>query len=469
MKKKYIISIHDKVANVLHVEKKRSLLHIIDNEVLEIDQLTDYLKEKHSFYVVVAIDELIDDVVTVPSVIKNKRLLQSYILKRFKDSLPTKNILLNFQKISEDKEESTITYKVDAVAEKEYLQTLQLIPDWKEIESATIDNFALLSITRKCYENSDKKGYFSIYTHGGTMTVLAIDEANDLLFERTTVGAAMVGESRFLGLVDEILQTIAYVKQKFRSNEFSTLIIGGSLSLDDEVAQHLLFSTNLNVAVMYPNTFIKGLENEEPQQHILALGSFFVKKSDMFLPDKVRSLREYEFVSKSLMFIATLSLLVTTYFTYEQFSRYNETLNRYDAIKNRLLRMIRSTNTYSLDELEKSYKHLQIAKRYLQYHPSDILLKLKPLAEMLPPSNYVFDGQQNDKEPRIGMRFEKSFSRLSDLYAFEKKFKAKFSTINSDDSMEYSEKTDYKKMMFIAEIISVPKQQTQPAQRRRRR
>ncbi len=466
MKKFYSISIHGEFANILYIEKKKSFYNIIGEDVVETAKLSAYLQEKHHFYIVVSMDELIDDVITVPSIVKNRQLLQSYILKKFKDSLPTKNILLNYHKIAEDKEESSVTYKVDAIAEKEYLKTLELIPNWREIRSATIDKFALLNITRKCYTGNGQNGYFSVFTHGKTITVLAIDEHNDLLFERTSTSMMGAGASSYLNIVEEVIQTIAYVKQKFRAVTFDTLIIGGSLSLDDEMAEHLLFSTNLSVAVMYPNTFLKGLENEEPQQYIITLGSFLVSKNDMFLPKKVLSLREYDLITNTLMFLATLTLVVTVYFAYEQYSHYSDTLERYDAIKSRLLHLIRTTDTYSLKELEKSYKHLQIAKKYLQYHPTDILLKVKPLIKMLPPSEYLFK-EKETQEPTFSLIFEKKFTRLSDLYKFQKNFFAQFTAINHDKTMKYAEKTDYTKMHFVVKISNITKKA--PVSRRRRR
>jgi hypothetical protein len=258
MKKFYSISIHGDFANVLYVEKKKSFYYILDEQILDLSELPKYLQNKHSFYIVIDVEEALDEVITVPSAIKNSNVLKSYILKRFKDSLPSKNILLNFNKLSEDKEESTITYKVDAIDQKNYVQKLDLIEDLKEIQSATIEKFALLNLTRNCYSNKKDYGYFSVYTHGSVVTVLAIDENNDLLFERSSTTITDETNSGYLNMVEEINQTIAYVKQQFRSTQFSTLLIAGSLALDDKAAEHLLFATNLNIAVLYPNTFIKG-------------------------------------------------------------------------------------------------------------------------------------------------------------------------------------------------------------------
>lgn len=466
MKQFYSISIHGEFANILHIEKKDLFYNVIGEEIVEVADLPEYLKGKRSLYIVVTLDEVIDDIVTVPAVITSKELLKNYILKQFKESLPTKNILLNYHKISENEEESTVTYKVDAVNEDEYLQILSAIPDWKEIKSATINKFALLGMTKKCYDNHGKGGYFSVFTHGKTITVLAIDENNDLLFGRTTPNVLVNGNSAYLNVAEEVIQTVAYVKQKFRSINFDTLLISGTLSLDDSMAERLFLSTELKVAVIYPNTFISSLVHEEPQQFIITLGAFLVEKSDMFLPEKVYSLKQFDAATKILMFAAAITFVISSYFTLEAYERYEDSLERYDSIKNRLLRMVKMTHTYSLEELEKSYKHLEIAKKFLRNHPSDFLLKTKPLLELLPPLRYKYE--DNDaKKAQFTLFFEKRFNRLSDLYEFQKKFVSKFQELNTDNSMQYREKTDYTQMKFKAEITN--KTKTSPNRRARRR
>ena len=468
MKKFYSISIHGDFANVLYLEKKKSFYYILDEQILDLSELPKYLQNKHSFYIVIDVEEALDEVITVPSAIKNSNVLKSYILKRFKDSLPSKNILLNFNKLSEDKEESTITYKVDAIDQKNYVQKLDLIEDLKEIQSATIEKFALLNLTRNCYSNKKDYGYFSVYTHGSVVTVLAIDENNDLLFERSSTTITDETNSGYLNMVEEINQTIAYVKQQFRSTQFSTLLIAGSLALDDKAAEHLLFATNLNIAVLYPNTFIKGLENEEPQHYIITLGSLFVHKKDRFLPEKVYSIKEYNFAIKALLVLSSIILIVSSYFTYEKYTSYTKTLQRYDSIKERLIRMIKTTNTYPITELEKSYKHLQIAEKFLRYHPTDYLLQLKPLIEMLSPTQYNFNNN-NTQNTHFFIRFRKKFKTLGELYTFKQEFLQKYKLLNTKNKLELIEKTDYTKLQFAIDISNkkTPKKVT-PRRRRRR-
>jgi len=448
----YSISLHEKVANVLSIEKKKSFYNIKDEQVLDLHELTNYLQNKDNFHVVVNTEELLDDVVTVPSMIKTPQLLRNYILKKYKDSLTTKNILLNYNKLSVDKEDETTTYKIDAVDANDYTEKLRLIPSWDKIESATIEKFALYNITKECFSNKEGYGYFSIYTHGTRITVLAIDEKGDLFFERNSqVLATDESTSLFLNMVDEINQTIAYVKQQFRTVSFSHILISGSLALDDHTTQHLLFSTDLAIAVLYPNTFIKGLYREEPQQYIITIGSFLVTSKDAFFPDELHSIKEYNIAYKVIFAIAALLLALSSYFAFSSYLKYDTEFTRYNQLKEELVQLVKTTPTYPLDELETSYKHLQIAEKHLRYHPSDVLVKLKPLVMMQKPSYYSF-ALQKDNKPIVDVVFSKQFDSLREMYRFKQDFMDKFDEINTKKEFTLNEQTDYAQLVFLVHI-----------------
>ncbi len=468
MKKIYAISIHKNFCSVLQIEKKRGLYKILEEEVLQTDELLGYLQDKKNYYIVIHQEELLDDIITVPSVIKNKNVLYSYVIKRFKDSLPTKNLLLNYYKISEDKEEKTVTYKIDAIDKKEYMQYLRLIPDWKSIKSATIDKFALLNLTRKCFEPVKGFGSFSVYSYGNAITVLAIDDQGRLLFERTSNTIGGIEKSQFLNFTEEINQTVAYVQQQFRSNEFSTILISGSLSLDDEVAHHLQFSTGMGIGVLYPNTFLEGLQNEEPQQYVVTIGSLFVSKKDMFFPVEVLSTKQYAFALNLLLGLASLALITSSYAMYEGLQKYTTTLQRYDSIKERLLHLIKTTDTYPLEQLQQSYIHLQVAENFLRSHPLDVLIRFKPLLAMLPPKTYEYDDRNRGEDPIIELSFQKRFDTLEALYTFENSFRSLFKQLNKENRWILEVNSNYSKIDFKAKIMTPSKQTKQPRRRKRR-
>jgi len=454
MKTFYTLSIHNDFASILYIKKKKKIFDVVNEETIEVDELSDYLQGKKAFHVVIHIEEVFDDIITVPSAINSKKLLTGYILKKFKDTLSTKNILLNFNQITKNKEDKTLTYRVDAVNEKEYIEKLDYIPDLKEIKSATIDKFALLNLSQKCYQNVRGYGYFSVHTYANVVTILVIDDKGDLLFERTSQSLAGVDSSKYHNIFEEINQSIAYVKQQFRNIDFSTILISGSLALDDQAAEHLYFATNLSIAAIYPNTFISGLVDEEPQFHIISLGSIFVKKKDMFIPSKIHNVKEYAITTLFVMIFSLFSLFAVSYYAVDKYIQYSDALERYDNIKSRLVRIVKHTDTFSTQKLQRANQYLQTVEAFSQNHPSDVLLTLKPLITMLKPLSYSFS-TKDVENPKIAIVFEKKFTSLNALYNFEKRFKNIFIDINNNKEFHYTKTTDYATMKFHVEISKV--------------
>lgn len=468
MSKFYSINIQSNFVNYLLVEKKKSQYRILELDVIDIEDFPQFLKNKKNFYISIDSDEAIDDVITLPSSIKKDSVIRSLILKKFKNSLSTKQILLNYKKISQDIDNKTITYKIDAIPEIEYVKKLDYIENWLEIKSSTINKFALLSLTRECFSTQGGYGYFSIHTQGKHIIVLAIDHNKNLLFDRSSSAMSDSPQTLQLAMVEEINQTIAYVKQQFRSVQFSNILLSGSMTLDDIIADNLFLSTNLPISILYPNTFIKGFEQEEPQHHIMSIGGFLVKKEEQFLPHKIFNLREYNITIIMLMIFSFLTLISTSYLAYQQYEAYTEDLENYENIKNRLIRLVRKTDTYSQEELEKSFKHLQIAEEFLQHSPSDYLITLKPLIEILQPKSYSFQDKKA-LSPSISLVFEKKFQSLSKLYNFEKLFLKTFTTANEENTLEYKNNTNYQSLKFHATITNKVKKAPIINQRRRRR
>lgn len=468
MKKFYSIHIYDDFTIILKIEKKRDILHVLEDDFIDTPEVAEFLSKKKNLYVIINMEEALDEVATVPSLIKKDDLLKSYLINSFKDTLSTKNLLLNYYPISEDLKEETVTYKVDAVSHKEYTDRLNIIQEWLEIKSATIDKFALLNLTRKCFKPEENQGYFSAHSYKNLVTVLAIDEKGKLLFERT--GVVSITEDDYLNNnpTDEINQTISYIKQQFRHVNFSTLLLSGSLTLDDIICEQLMLSVDMPIGVLYPNTFLKGLEHEEPQQYIQAIGGCYVQKEEQFLPDKILSLHNYHYSVIILSLLTTVIFLYSLLSTFEKYTQYSDTLDEYEIIKERLLHTVKTTDTYSLSELEKSWKHLQNAEEFLKYRPSDSLIRLRPLIEMVIPNSYSFKNE-NTKQESFNINFIKKFDSLSHIYSFKKEFLTKFETLNQDKSLIYSDKTNYSDMNFFIVISKAEVTKAKPQQRRRRR
>jgi len=468
MKKFYSINIHDDFTNILKIEQKKGILHIVEDHFIDFHETTEFLKNKKNFYIIINVEEAIDDIATVPSIIKKDAVLKSYLISKFKDTLTTKHLLLNYREISEDTKEEKTTYKVDAIAYKDYVEKLDIIENWLEIKSATINKFALLNLTRECYKNVSKSGYISIHSHKNILTVLAIDEDNNLIFERTSTVSINPQDLLNNSIIDETNQTIAYITQQFRHIKFTQLLMSGSLTLDDILAEQLMLSANMPVAVLYPNTFIKGLIDEEPQHYIAALGGCFVDKKEQFLPPKIFSLRSYHKFILGISLFSALLFFLTTLNTFDKYSDYSDALDQYESIKTKLLRTVKNTDTYPLPELQKSWEHLENAEKFLSAHPEDIIIKFKPLIDLTKQKMYSFKSQETTSTI-FQLEFSKKFQTLGELHNFEKIFLKEFHTINAKKEFLYSDKTNYSTMTFSVTITQAETKKPQQNTRRRRR
>jgi hypothetical protein len=122
----------------------------------------------------------------------------------------------------------------------------------------------------------------------------------------------------------------------------------------------------------------------------------------------------------------------------------------------------------ALDELEKSFQHLQVAEKFLRYHPSDILIELKPLISLLAPKEYTFHAL-NETTPTYSIVFEKKFHSLTEFYNFKQKFQHTFQTINKENKLTYNERTNYTSLNFFVTLSSGEGAKTSHTTKRRRR
>lgn len=457
MNKFYSINIQKKFATVLLVQKKKDKYHVLKDDVLDLDEVEEYLQDKKSLYIIIDVEELIEQDVTLPSAVQQKSAIKAYIIRKIKESLSSPDIILHYHKISQNKEDDTTLYNINAVYESQYTEKLNLIDDWQKIQSASITKFALLNLSKQCFDYKKHGGYFFVFTQGNVVSVLAIDHEGTLLLKRSNM-ITTVAEMRYMQMVEEINQTINYAKQQFREVQFSTILLSGSMTLDDVIAEHLFVSNNLAIGVVYPNTFIKGLEREEPQNYITSIGAFFIEKKDQFLPDKLLRTREYTLATNLSLLVASLLFMFTSYTLLDKYIQYTDTTEQYENIKNRLVRMTQEADKYSFETLQSSAHHLEVAQKFLSHSPIDATLQLKPLIQIIKPSQFSFflDEMQ---EPNFQIEFEKKFTTLEELYNTQNNFYNTYQELNKEKNFEITKTTDYSNLLFKITIIN--KVQTQ--------
>jgi hypothetical protein len=442
MNRFYSLSIQNDDVYTLAVENRNNIFFVETQQYLKLSELSQFLKNKTSYYVTFAQEEAIDEKILIESVIKNDHVIRKIILEKLFESSAIKKLLFNYHPINGLKNGSKTTYQVDGVYEDEYLHSLKKIDNWSEIKSVTTNKFALLGISCECIK---EKSYFSIHTFGNKVIIIVIHD-NTLIFSREHTFAIDNPEEREKNLIEEITQTIAYVQQHFREIKFSLIALSGSLCVDDDIFEHIYILSGLGVCVLYPNTFIRGLKNEELHSHMISLGSWFVPKRYQFYPSSILSLNQYNFAIKILLGFSTAAFLITSFFAYKQYDSHSKTLQNHEIAKSRLVQLTQETKIYSNEELSHYLQHLQIAQKYMQHHPIDSLIAIKPLVELQTPQ-YI-SWEYFDEFMRLNALFKRSFHTLDALYQFEKLFFHSVQTLSGTLYVTYQNRTNYATLDF---------------------
>ncbi len=466
MKHFYAINIQNEYATLLFVKKGKNSFDVVSHDVLELSELPSFLEKKKSFYVTLEQNETIDEKISIEQLIKSDNVIRHLILKKLHDANIKGDVLFNYHALPKNENDEKITYQVDGVFEEEYVQALSPIGAQQEIKSATTNKFALFGLSCECIK---ERSYFSIHTQSNKITTIAIHE-NELLFSRVNTIVADNAEIRKYNLVQEITQTISYVQQHFREIKFSAVVLSGTLSIDDMITEHIFMSSNLPIAVLYPNSFISGFEAEEAQHYIYALGSFFVPPKSQFLPQQVLAKKQYLLVSNVLLALSSAALFVATFFAYEQLDSYMQALENYDSAKTKLQRAIHTTSTHSLQDLQQSLSYLEMQEAYMQHHPVDLLSALKELVLLQKPHDVKWNHLDTSAKLEVG--FRRSFATLKELYSFEKEFFAKMNALDSTLTKVHQSKTDYTKLLFDLTLTLESGKKAEPPKpqmRRRRR
>lgn len=462
----YAINIQGEYATLLQLEKKKGIFVVIDHKELETTELSSFLEKKKSFYVTLEQNEMIDEKVSIEQLIQSDNVIRHLIIKKLHDANIKGKVLFNYHPLPKNENDEKITYQVDGVFEEEYVQALSSIQAQQEIKSATINKFALFGLSRECVK---ERSYFSIHTRANRITTIAVHE-NELLFSRVNSIVADNAEVRLYNLVQEITQTISYVQQHFREIKFSAVLLSGSLSIDDMITDHLSMSTNLPVAVLYPNSFIRGFEAEEAQHYIYALGSFFVPSKSQFLPPQIVAKKQYLLFSNVLLALSSAAFFIAAFFAYGQLEAYMESLERHEMAKSKLQRVIRTTKTHSLEELQQSLAYLEMQEKYLQHHPLDLLFLLKEVIALQKPQGIKWI--HADTSAKLELSFKHPFATLGELSLFEKRFLEQVNKLDAALAKEYKNNTDYTKLLFDLTLTiqsGAQKEAPKPQMRRRRR
>jgi len=452
MPKFYSISVMNEYAFILYLEKKNNNLSILDNEEIELSELPSFINNKKNLYINLQQKFEFSQNIQVPVAIATSQNVKNYLLYKIKEENPGIDILFNFHKLPKQNDEEYISYTVDVLDEKAYLDALDFVDDFSKIKSSTTSKFALLSLANQCI-NEDF--YICVYTTATTIIILAV-ENKELIFSRTIMVEPSSPETMQMDITEQITQTISYINNQFRDIEFKTLVLSGSIALDDVIPQQIVMLNHLNISVLYPNTFIKNLSAEESQEYILSLGNFFLPERNQFLPKVVLGLRQFNVITLFALIASSILLFFMFYFTFNAYEKYSELSDQNQRLLTQYTQVQGQTKILSQKELSRYMNHMYMVKNYLKNAPADAMELLKPLIDISKPITFEYkdeNGQINFK-----VNFEKRFTKLINLYKFEKEFNQRLNDINSTIKIDKNIVTDYKTLTYKVQLHTVNKQ-----------
>ncbi|ADN08067.1 hypothetical protein [Sulfurimonas autotrophica] len=462
MSKFYSISVVNGYAFILYLEKNNNNLSILDNEEIEVSELASFIKEKKNLYISTLQKFEFSQNIQVPVAIAKSRNIKNYLLYKIKESNPDIDVLFNFHKLPKQNDEENISYNIEVLDEKAYLNTLDFIDDFSKIKSSTTSKFALLSLANRCI---DEDHYICVYTTATTIIVLAVEQ-QELIFSRTIVVEPSSMETMQMDITEHITQTISYINNQFRDIEFKTLALSGSIALDDIIPQHIVMFNNLNISVLYPNTFIKNINAEESQEYILSLGTALVSKSNQFLPKLILGIRQFNIASALGLAASLILVFCMFYFTFNEYEKYSNLSNQNKVLEAKYSKVLSQTKMLSQEELEKYVNHISMVDKYLKNTPVNTLAILKPLIKLSKPSKFEYKDENGLIYFKVD--FEKSFTELINLYKFEKEFNKRLNDINSSMKINKNVIIDYKKLIYKVQLSTLSKKNKLNSTRARR-
>jgi len=445
MKQFYSLFVNDEFAYILLLQKEKKGLFVTESEVVKLSDLTTHINPKYEVFICSTQDYSHEKIIDIPNAIKNAKTINNYILHTLKSQDNKRDYLFKYSRLSQTKEGNN-SYKVYNIDEAQYEQKLKTIPQYQNITNATIEKFSLLAVSQKCIDAST---YISIYTYEKNSLIVAVHNGS-LLFYRSSSINAITPETVIMDMTAEINQTISYIEQQNRDLKFSVIALSGMLALDDQIPQQLMLFNDIPVAVLYPNTLINGLSAEEGQSYLLAIGASYVPKEFQFFPKTLLGIKQYNLFSKFLMFASIFIFCIVSYFTFNAYNSYNESLDRYKHLTRQLNSLMKNTKLLNTPILTRSLLHLQVAQENLQYKPADIIITFKPLINLIKPDSWKWENGQNGILLRAN--FQKSFNKLEKLYAFEKKFNKIINDINSSYPLTNTPEIDYKTLKFKTKL-----------------
>lgn len=439
-KKRHHINVFlsDKVASFIEIENGKITTH----DAIEAEEINNHLMPGIDIKAVICQDNTIYEEVKVPITIKDKNVINTYIKSKILKKTKYKEIIFHYGEIGKD--EDHVIYKVTGVDDAEYKKKMEGIVHWEDIKKATIEEFALLSVSEACVDQST---YISIHAYVDKIVAIGVDGGH-IVFSRINTIYSSEKEALQQEMMNDIIQTTSYIKQQHRDLTFTHIFISGSLASNSEVVDSIRMMDQTPISVLYPNNLVSGLEADEYQSYILPLGMDFLPKAKNFIPRLFKSKNTYRKVQHTSSIILMLLLFTVSLWTINVFYKAYQEKERYEEVKSELLDQRSKTKMMDGVLLKKSLVYLNVMEKYRGKQLSSEILGMKELLIFSKPM--IIQKKSRDV---LEIVFQQRFNTLLELYEYEKQFDKIVTRISSDIQFKLENNSDYASLLLKKKII----------------
>ncbi|MDD5716549.1 MAG: hypothetical protein PHW64_02000 [Sulfuricurvum sp.] len=443
-----LVRIHDDIISIIDVkyEKKRYRFSA-QKSYTDITLAALALKKKKAIRLLFPTEDIVEESITLPSVVKNEHTLRNALLVKLNDERHiSEKLLLNKLHTSLDATQESATHQFEGLYEKEVLSALEPVAHLENVTHITAERYALLALAEFAFQN---QSYLCVFTQEKNNLIVAVDRGV-LLFSRIGILQEEDEVERVMEQIHDINRTVAYAHQQYREAKFSFIAICGTIA-DGEMAPIQLHAmTGLNVTVLAPGLFVKGVDNATAQKFILEIGMLYLNPSMNFIPDTVKASRQFYLGSMIAASVALVFFLLSLYQSIDEYRNYSDILEQYDTVQNDLMQTLRHTTSLPDPQLRALRAQLE-SSTSLQHHVIDDILPFEPLWALHKPANLHFD--ERGGAGILTMDFKKECKTLLELYQFEKEFKRLLAKVTLEvPTLQATYKTNYESLSFESSL-----------------
>jgi hypothetical protein len=438
-----IVRFHDEFTSITEVKSsgKRYTFSLPKHFTQSYD-VTQYLASKKKIYLIFSSDNILEESITLPSIIKNEATLQRVLLSKIhENNSSTEKLVLNKLYTSLDTTEESVVHRYEGLTEKEILSQIAPVPNLEHLRRISVERYALFALAQHAFKG---KSYLCVYTEEKKNLIVAVHK-DTLLFSRIGFIQSDDETEKIMEQISDIDRTVAYTYQQYREVKFEFIAICGSIANGEIVPMRLNASTGLSITVLAPTLIVNGLEPNMAQNSVLEIGMLFLDKTMNFIPDSVKAAREFYLVSTLTVFFAFLFMLFALYQSHDAYNAYQASLDEYDTVKSTLYRTLSSTDTLDDKQLQNIIAQLK-SSTPLHHHLIDDLILFDNVLKLTKPQavNFTEGGE-------LVLDFKHQCKTLMELYLFEKNFRHEVSTIKGASPIA-AYRTNYNTLSFEATL-----------------